>query len=726
MSHDLASAMEPTAIALLGKPGKILSGGKEWRYGNNGSLEVRTDKGLFHNHETGAKGGTLALIEEMKGLKGREAFEWMKSIGVEIDDGRRVNGSHPPKTNGHANGAAIHAAPEQRAKPAGKREIVETYPFRDADGVVLYEEVRFQTRLPNGKWETGESGKPTKTIRQRRPDPDNPGEWLWNLDGVAHALYDFPEIREEMLLAPSERRAIFIPEGPRKCEVLKGWGLLATTNGGGAANWRGDHAAHLAGADVVLLLDNDEAGRKRGEKLAASLTEATCRVRVLDWAKWWPECPPKGDVVDWRDKQNGDCVKLYGIIDNLPVWSPAPFISKFGFLPFEKLDEPGPEHSYIVDGILSVGDKSIVGGPSMSGKSFLAIHMAFCIALGRDFFGRKIFTPGLVVVQAGEGARGIKKRLRAYRQHYGVGDAKIVPLVILQSKVDLWRADGDTKALIEELRGISALYRQPIVAVIVDTLATATAGADENSGKDMSSVMANIDDIQRALKTHVSLVHHLNAAGTKLRGHSSILANIDQVLMVNKDEETKIRTAVVGKQKDGEDGATIKFELMQVETGRYRAADDKPETSCVCTEIGVKDEARKQAEKWGAFIQPKEEPIFRAFWATRKAHGFLPDDEAIKKGAPPASLVVTSGQFRDIYRSQRFDGGDSEITNDAIRKVWERNAQGLIKFGILGFSSPYIWWTGKPVRGYPETQDNTRTNVGQSEPATKDDGDLDF
>jgi hypothetical protein len=42
-------------------------------------------------------------------------------------------------------------------------------------------------------------------------------------------------------------------------------------------------------------------------------------------------------------------------------------------LAWEDLDAPGPEHEYLIDGLLTVGDKSIIGGPSRSGKSFLSI-----------------------------------------------------------------------------------------------------------------------------------------------------------------------------------------------------------------------------------------------------------------------------------------------------------------------------------------------------------------
>jgi len=91
-----------------------------------------------------------------------------------------------------------------------------------------------------------------------------------------------------------------------------------------------------------------------------------------------------------------------------------PFVSRYGMLPWADLDRPGAEMEWLVDDMLTCGDKSIIGGPSQSGKSFLAIEIARCIAMGEPFLGHPV-RQGLVIYQAGEGARGIKNRFRAYR-----------------------------------------------------------------------------------------------------------------------------------------------------------------------------------------------------------------------------------------------------------------------------------------------------------------------
>ena len=42
-------------------------------------------------------------------------------------------------------------------------------------------------------------------------------------------------------------------------------------------------------------------------------------------------------------------------------------------------------------------------------------------------------------------------------------------------------------------------------------------------------------------------------------------------------------------------------------------------------------------------------------------------------------------------------------SRESIRKEWERHTQNLRKYRILLTERPYMWWSGKPIQGFPET-----------------------
>lgn len=400
--------------------------------------------------------------------------------------------------------------------------------------------------------------------------------------------------------------------------------------------------------------------------------------------------------------------------------------SRYGRLRWRDLDKPGPEHDYIIDGFLSVEDKSIIGGPSGSGKSFLAIHAGMSIAMATikpdwQFFGKDIIRPGLVIYQAGEGARGVKKRLRAFRRHFAVPADVDLPFELLMSPVDLFREDGDTKGLIDEIKAIKDDYPEtPLVSVFIDTLATATGGADENSGRDMGAVMKHIDLIRMATGANVTLVHHLNAAGTKLRGHTSVFANVDQVIHVVMDDKTRIRTVSLGKQKDDDDTLTIRFELMSVETGRYRKRDGKPETSCVCLPVGEKEAMKKEEQAQGFNLTKVEERrIFGALLKALDLYGQPAAGDLISEGgAKVGTRTVALEAWRDVYAEMNPDDDGQKPSAASIGQRLRNNREPLQRFGVIGIWKGHIWWTGKPVRGFAKTQSkaNSEPISDQSQP----------
>jgi putative DNA primase/helicase len=188
---------------------------------------------------------------------------------------------------------------------AGGGRIVAAYPYRDSSGRVLFEVVR---REPKG-------------FAARRPD--GAGGWLWNLQGVERVLYRLPEI----LAAVRDGRTVWVVEGEKDAEALAGLGLEATTNPGGAGKWRAHHAEPLQGASVVIVPDNDAAGRRHAAAVAASLAGIARDVCVLAL----PDLPARGDVSDWlaaRREAGGEADglrrELLKLAGQAPPWRGGP------------------------------------------------------------------------------------------------------------------------------------------------------------------------------------------------------------------------------------------------------------------------------------------------------------------------------------------------------------------------------------------------------------------
>jgi hypothetical protein len=180
---------------------------------------------------------------------------------------------------------------------SGKRteRIVAVYDYRDASGRLLFQTVRYEP----------------KRFAYRQPDN---GKWRWNLEGIPRPLplYRLPE-----LLAADRKQPVFIVEGEKDADNLWQHGLVATTNPMGAEKWSQVDDKPLEGRQVIILPDNDEAGRKHAEQIAQSLYGRAASVRIVSL----PDLPPKGDVSDWLAA--GHTVgELLQLVAQTPEWHP--------------------------------------------------------------------------------------------------------------------------------------------------------------------------------------------------------------------------------------------------------------------------------------------------------------------------------------------------------------------------------------------------------------------
>jgi AAA domain/Toprim-like len=274
--------------------------------------------------------------------------------------------------------------------------------------------------------------------------------------------YRLPEVLEAL----AHGRTIVIAEGEAKADLLWSWNVPATCNSGGAGKWRAQHSAYLRGADVVILPDNDEAGRQHAEAVAASLKEAGASVRVLDL----PGLGPKEDIVNWA-AAGGTVEQLHALIADSPHGqdkSEAP-PNRFELIPFEKIAiDTTP--AYLVKGIVPRVGLCVFWGAPKCGKSFLVFDMLMYVALGWKYRDRKV-RQGAVVYCALEGCAAFKNRIEAFRLSRLQENAANVAFYLMAAPLSLV---VDHAALIASIR---KQCPNP-AAVVIDTLNRSLAGSE--------------------------------------------------------------------------------------------------------------------------------------------------------------------------------------------------------------------------------------------------------
>ena len=270
----------------------------------------------------------------------------------------------------------------------------------------------------------------------------------------------------------------------------------------------------------------------------------------------------------YREPDNREAVlaKAEVLLAELPIKS----VGRFGPVPIYDLTL-APPMEWLIKGVLPKAELGVLFGASGSGKTFVALDLAFSIARGKAWRERRT-TRGRVVIIAAEGAGGIGKRGEAYARYHDF-DLRGVDLHVIPAAPNFLDND-DISEVMAEINNIG-----PIDVVIIDTFAQVTPGANENTSEDMGRALANLKLVHGATGAMNLVVAHAGKDLSKgVRGWSGLKAAADVQIEVVRHENGE-REIILEKMKDGEDGIRWPFRLEVVEIGIDNDGDII--TSCV-------------------------------------------------------------------------------------------------------------------------------------------------
>ncbi|MBA7485202.1 hypothetical protein ES707_20740 [subsurface metagenome] len=153
----------------------------------------------------------------------------------------------------------------------------------------------------------------------------------------------------------------------------------------GTGKWKAAYNESLKGKDVVLIPDNDAAGRMHADQVEKELQGVAKSLRRLDL----PGLEDKGDVSDWIDAcgdKDRAAESLSIIIDGARPRR-ARVKVKTSFTLAELMSMELPEPRWAVPGILPEGCSILAGKPKM-GKSILCLNLAIAVSTGGKAFGK--------------------------------------------------------------------------------------------------------------------------------------------------------------------------------------------------------------------------------------------------------------------------------------------------------------------------------------------------
>jgi len=345
------------------------------------------------------------------------------------------------------------------------------------------------------------------------------------------------------------------------------------------------------------------------------------------------------------------------------------------FILFRELEATSTK-SWLVLNLLGDGDASVMYGKPGDGKSVLAEDLALHIAAGQPWHGRKV-KQGAVVFVALERRKLVERRAIAFRKKYGLDD---LPWAIVGGVYD-FRNPKSVTSIIAIVKEVECEIGQEVVLIVIDTLSRALCGGDENSSKDMGTIVAATSVLQTETSAHVLWIHHIPIeGGERLRGHGALLGALDTTIHVFKEPDGR-RTATVIKANDSQEGEGVAFTLDSIPIGE----DAEENTTTAPVVVPAEGGPRRQP--------PKSERLTKAAQIALRALAEALDEQGqpvASNHIPHATKTVTIA----VWRQQAYRRGISTSDEErAKQQAFKRGSEHLIGAGRVAVWDGLAWLT---------------------------------
>jgi len=450
--------------------------------------------------------------------------------------GRSMADLFPPelrKATSGADGPTVGGVGRKPGRSFG--EPTACYDYTDEQGALLFQVQR----------------DAEKNFRQRRPSHLEPpaDPWIYDVRDVRKVPYRLQQLVVAVDLQARAKfdQPIFVVEGEKDVATLESFGLVATTNAGGAGKWTADHAKPFAGAkDVVVIPDADAPGLKHARAVAATLRPTGARVRILRL----PDAREKADVTDWA-AAGGTSSALLELVRTRTL--PPGWTSVRGLIDTDMADV-----EWLMDGFVSAGSVTILSGDSAAWKSWVTWDIAVAMALGARWVGRfPTRKSRVMILSADEPLRETRRKL-AWLVEWAApnGTAAALATDICVHGLETELTDEDTLTEVQE-----AVAEFVPDIVFIDSM-DATIAGDENK-KEFSRAARMVVRALRSARPDVAVffVHHWNkpskerpnTPASRIRGFSGLRALCSHHLTMERSAAGAVATFTVDKNRHGKE-----------------------------------------------------------------------------------------------------------------------------------------------------------------------------
>ncbi|MBF0459545.1 MAG: AAA family ATPase [Nitrospirae bacterium] len=439
--------------------------------------------------------------------------------------------------------------------------------------------------------------------------------------------------------------SIVVTEGEFKALLLNQMGIAAISGTAGAGTFKAEWADYFKDAEVVLMHDDDDAGRTANLKVAEILDGVAASVKAVVWPSW-PEntgIKPLKDVTDLVTELGYKKDDILRLIDNaVPVEIPVKkekgkeAVAKLdlskALVSIRRIRQLDITQEYVIDEIIPKQAVSVFTGASGVGKTTAALQMAESIARGDEFLGCKTIKTPTVYIDFENSLLTVNERAKRYNL----------------DTFDMWHATNEIPPPRMDIEEWEWYKEMPKGAVLIFDTLRASQYLDENSSQDMQRIMSRFKALRDVGFTVVILHHTAKGNASQYKGSTAIQDLCDHSFVLQKLQKLQ-------KLKRGTDDEVF---------------DDKD--TDVCYKLGTRDKTR-----YAPFSMFLEFKINRGFYIAEND----PRGKSIKG---IRDIILSLGELplqKDVVKRIKADLGIGrnlaiKILNYGDGKHWQSEQTG--------------------------------------------------
>lgn len=337
---------------------------------------------------------------------------------------------------------------------------------------------------------------------------------------------------------------------------------------------------------------------------------------------------------------------------------------------------------WLVKKMLLQSGVAIMSGQWSSGKTFVALELAYCVAMGEPFAGRLVKRPGGTLFFAAEAEGDIPIRLRGLVTERSQDPSTLLPFAWVGEMPRL--RDPEAANHLAELAheaadGMKDKFGVELALIVIDTMAAAAGFDNENDASEAQQVMTVLHALARQTGALVLVVDHFGKdADRGTRGSIAKESSADNVLALLADQRltgaVSGRTLVLRKLRGGVTGYQVAFELAPVKLGVDEDGDEI--TTCVVRFLDGPVPRNASGAVWNRLQDLRQAVDVGLGISRQKLRPFGADGPLVE--ATPLDTVRM-----EFYRAYPAEGDDQHQRKDARRKAFWRKLGKAKERGLV-------------------------------------------